>query len=104
MHAVTNCFSALTLTLSVAALAACTGQVDGSSPMTQPIPGGGGSATSSGGGTTGVGGGTLPPQTCKVASTRAPMRRLSRFEYNNTARDLLKDTSYPANALPSEEL
>jgi hypothetical protein len=104
MHAVTKPFSALALTLSVAALAACTGQVDGNNPMTQPIPGGGGSANMSGGGTTGVGGGTLPPQTCKVASTRAPMRRLSRFEYNNTARDLLKDTSYPANALPSEEL
>jgi hypothetical protein len=105
MHAVTKPLSALALTLSVAALAACTGQVDGTSPMTQPTPGGGGSSTTTTtGGTTGVGGGTLPPQTCKVATTRAPMRRLSRFEYNNTARDLLKDTSNPANALLSEEL
>lgn len=39
-----------------------------------------------------------------TAITRAPMRRLSRFEYNNTVRDLLADNTYPANALPSEEL
>jgi hypothetical protein len=105
MHGVTKPFSALALTLSVAALAACTGQVDGTNPtMAPPNTGTGGTATAGVGGTPGVGGGTLPPQTCKVASTRAPMRRLSRFEYNNTARDLLKDTSYPANALPSEEL
>jgi hypothetical protein len=32
------------------------------------------------------------------------MRRLTRFEYNNTVRDLVQDTSLPANALPSEEL
>jgi hypothetical protein len=32
------------------------------------------------------------------------MRRLSRFEYNNTVRDLVGDTTFPANALPSEEL
>jgi hypothetical protein len=31
------------------------------------------------------------------------MRRLTRFEYNNTVRDLLKDKSLPANAFPSEE-
>ncbi len=35
---------------------------------------------------------------------RAPMRRLTRFEYNNVARDILADSSLPANALPSEEL
>ena len=32
-----------------------------------------------------------------------PIRRLTRFEYNNTLRDLLGDTSNPADALPPEE-
>jgi hypothetical protein len=35
---------------------------------------------------------------------RAPIRRLTRFEYNNTVRDLLGDDTEPANAFPSEEL
>ncbi|MGB8223530.1 MAG: DUF1592 domain-containing protein [Polyangiales bacterium] len=32
-----------------------------------------------------------------------PIRRLTRFEYNNTVRDLLGDTSNPADVLPPEE-
>jgi len=32
-----------------------------------------------------------------------PIRRLTRFEYNNTVRDLLGDTTHPADALPPEE-
>jgi hypothetical protein len=32
----------------------------------------------------------------------APIRRLSRFEYNNTVRDLLGDTTRPADAFPAE--
>ena len=32
-----------------------------------------------------------------------PIRRLTRFEYNNTVRDLLGDTTQPANVLPPEE-
>ncbi|MGK4008037.1 DUF1592 domain-containing protein [Sorangium sp. So ce1036] len=35
---------------------------------------------------------------------RAPLRRLTRFEYNNTVRDLLGDTTQPAFSLPSEDL
>lgn len=35
---------------------------------------------------------------------RAPLRRLTRFEYNNTVRDLLGDATAPANAFPSEEI
>jgi len=118
MHAVTKPLSALALTLSVAAVAACTGNIDHSngptgtgSTATSPTGGNGsgngtGGSLSSGAGTTGVGGGVLPPAACEgVASTppRAPLRRLTRLEYNNTVRDLLKDSSYPANALPSEE-
>jgi hypothetical protein len=34
----------------------------------------------------------------------APLRRLTRFEYNNSVRDLLGDTTSPAKALPSEEI
>lgn len=37
-------------------------------------------------------------------SGRASLRRLTRFEYNNTVRDLLGDDTRPANAFPSEEL
>ena len=32
-----------------------------------------------------------------------PIRRLTRFEYNNTVRDLLGDTTNPADVLPPEE-
>jgi len=37
-------------------------------------------------------------------SARSPIRRLTRFEYNNTVRDLFGDTTQPANLLPPEEL
>lgn len=35
---------------------------------------------------------------------RAPLRRLTAFEYDNSVRDLLGDTTSPARALPSEEI
>ena len=35
---------------------------------------------------------------------RAPLRRLTTFEFNNTIRDLLTDTTNPGNALPSEAI
>lgn len=35
---------------------------------------------------------------------RAPLRRLTRFEYNNTVRELLGDDTRPANSLPAELL
>ena len=46
------------------------------------------------------------PETCKTrpALGRAPLRRLTRFEYNNTVRDLLGDETFPGNALPPEEV
>lgn len=47
----------------------------------------------------------MPPQACTPTTIgRAPMRRLTRFEYNNTVRDLVGDNTYPANALPSEDI
>lgn len=39
-----------------------------------------------------------------IFAGRAPIRRLTRFEYNNTVRDLLGDASFPGNAFPSEEI
>src|SRR5262245_19914495 len=52
--------------------------------------------SSLGPGQTPMGGtGGEPPQ---VASPDTPLRRLTRTEYNNTIRDLLGDTSQPANA------
>ncbi|HET6282441.1 MAG TPA: DUF1592 domain-containing protein [Polyangia bacterium] len=63
------------------------------------LPGNGGNGVggSSGGG--GVGGiGTTPGD--PNAAGPMPLRRLTRSEYNNTVRDLLGDTSNPANAFP----
>ena len=55
----------------------------------------------------GAGAVAMPPSACTpdvIAPGRAPLRRLTRFEYNNTVRELLGDTTNPADALPSEEL
>lgn len=42
---------------------------------------------------------------CKVPNPgNVPLRRLTRFEYNNTVRDLLGNSTSPASALPAEEL
>ena len=39
---------------------------------------------------------------CRVKAS--PIRRLTRFEYNNTVEALFGDTTRPGNALPSEEI
>ncbi len=39
----------------------------------------------------------------KLCVVDTPIRRLTRFEYNNTVRDLLGDDTNPADALPPEE-
>lgn len=44
------------------------------------------------------------PECFGEPSDRASLRRLTRFEYNNTVRDLLGDDTRPANVFPSEEL
>jgi hypothetical protein len=89
--------------LAVVAALACTAPVEPGSAPSQPV-GAGGSGVMGGGGATVAGGGGVPASACTSTLTRAPLRRLSRFEYNNTARDLLQDTSFPANLLPSESL
>src|SRR5262245_5576679 len=47
------------------------------------------------------------PIPCKPAAAPqpgpSPLRRLTRFEYNNTVRDLLGDNSQPASVFPPEE-
>ncbi|MGK3982321.1 DUF1592 domain-containing protein [Sorangium sp. So ce136] len=50
---------------------------------------------------------TVDPRACEdgaVHPGRAPLRRLTRFEYNNTVRDLFDDTTNPAFSLPSEDV
>ncbi|WP_437640056.1 DUF1592 domain-containing protein [Sorangium sp. So ce854] len=50
---------------------------------------------------------TTQPLACddgQVHPGRAPLRRLTRFEYNRTVRDLLGDTTEPALSLPSEDV
>jgi hypothetical protein len=67
-----------------------------------PPPGGGGVP-----GNTGGSPGAQPPARCQnraIHPGKAPVRRLTRFEYNNTVRDLLGDTTEPAVALPSDEI
>lgn len=67
--------------------------------------GGGGSGTSP----TSGGDGMVPttPAECasvtKIMPGQSPIRRLNRFEFNNTIADLLGDKSSPADAFPLEE-
>jgi hypothetical protein len=102
--------------IACATLIACTGQIDTSiSERTNPADGTAPNNGDTGPGTAGVGGTAGPgapfdpsaPAACESATTspgRAPLRRLTRFEYNNTVRDLLGDTTRPADAFASEEL
>jgi len=64
----------------------------------------GGGSTGSGGTVVGTGGGTSATLDCsRPQPPSAPLRRLIRFEYNNTVRDLLEVANKPADALPGEE-
>ena len=77
-------------------------QPTGATPMT----GAGGANGGSSGMTVGGAAGTSPTvqlDCSKPIPPRAPMRRLTRFEYNNTVRDIFKITTRPADALPGEE-
>ncbi len=62
----------------------------------------------SGAGGTGAGSGGAPPLPTQCADQaaitpgRAPLRRLTKVEYNNTVRDLLGDDTQPAFAFPAE--
>ncbi|HVY29958.1 MAG TPA: DUF1592 domain-containing protein [Polyangiaceae bacterium] len=103
MHALTKPLSAVALTGVLALFAGCTAEIDKMGPDSM-ISGGG---SSNGVGGAGVTAGTTSmvgtPSCMAATAVKAPMRRLTRFEYNNTVRDLLGDTTSPANAFPSEE-
>jgi hypothetical protein len=69
-------------------------------PGADPGPTTGGAAGAGGAsGAGGAGGGAAAP-----SRPPAPLRRLSRAQYNNTVRDLLGDTSRPADAFLVEEV
>jgi hypothetical protein len=55
-----------------------------------------------GGDPTGTGGSTVVVQCNGIAPGRSPLRRLTTYEYNNTVRDLLGDTTNPGSALPAQ--
>ncbi len=75
----------LFLVVGCAGLAACVGELG-------DAPGGSGDPP-------------LPPLACGVAVQPgpAPIRRMTRFEYDNTVRDLLGDTTHPAADFGAEE-
>ncbi len=56
-----------------------------------------------GGGSDGVEPENIDDVADRLCVVDTPLRRLTRFEYNNTVRDLLGDTTHPANVLPPEE-
>jgi len=115
MSIVSKPFSALTLTVALASsAAACTGSVDkpgggGTNPGATggASNGSGGNGAMSGSGNVGVGGDGVPVMRldCSAASVpKHPLRRLTRFEYNNTVRDLAGVTDNPANNFPPEDV
>lgn len=78
---------------TVLGLVGCTGVVGEPRPGSSSEPPGAGGSTTVG-----------PTETPTCAIPRAPLRRLTRFDYNNTVRDLLGIASKPASALPGEEV
>jgi Protein of unknown function (DUF1592)/Protein of unknown function (DUF1588)/Protein of unknown function (DUF1587)/Protein of unknown function (DUF1595)/Protein of unknown function (DUF1585) len=103
-------FGRLCLATVFALAIGCTASVEsGATPDPGPAGGASGGARQGGsGGTVGMGGsvGPGPLASCgqSVYPGRSPLRRLTRFEYNNTVRDLFGDTTQPATALPAEEI
>lgn len=83
---------------------ACTSEIEGPAAAT-PAAGVGGGAV---GGSTGSGpsGGATTTASCTTEPVvpQAPLRRLTRFEYNNTVRDLAQVADAPANNFPPEEI
>jgi hypothetical protein len=92
---------------AIAASASCTGVIGAPDNGVNSRPGGGtaGSGTTGDPGVGGAGGGGAGGGLNCTAPSPGPSyaRRLNRFEYNNTVRDLLGDTTAPANDFPAEE-
>lgn len=81
------------------AASACSGGTPDQKP--DDLPGSAGSG-GVGGGAGGGGTGSVPTTCTAPAPGASPIRRLTRFEFNNTARDLLFDSSKPGDRLPPE--
>lgn len=97
----------LALVLALPGFAACTAEVNGVQNGAGSSPNGTGGATTGGGGgaSAGVGAVGVDPDACKMpAPPKSPLRRLNRFEYNNTVRYLAKVTDSPANLFPPENV
>ncbi len=105
----------------VLALASCTGLVEGekkgdtgslaanggptsTTGPTTTIGGGGGGGAVAGGGAPGTADGAPACAATTPVTPRAPLRRLTQFEYNNTLSDLNLDTTDLAQNLPAEDL
>jgi len=110
-NAILACTGALALAGCVGDIGSATsGTGGGTSPTgTAGATATGGSATGSGGsatGTAGASGGTggapVVLDCSAIAPGRSPLRRLTTYEYNNTIRDLLGDTTSPGTALPAQ--
>jgi hypothetical protein len=67
-----------------------------------PVAGAGGSLTGTGGAAAGTGGAPVVLDCGATMPGRSPLRRLTTYEYNNTIRDLLGDTTNPGSALPAQ--
>jgi hypothetical protein len=82
-------------------LGGCSAEVTGN-PNQNQTTGGNGNGTSGASSTGGAG--VVSPQCVGVHPGRAPVRRLTRFEYSNVARDLFGDTTDPGVGLPPETI
>jgi len=85
------------------ASAACTGELGTQGPGPVHSAPAGGAPNSNSGGANSAGTASVNPECTQPQVPRAPLRRLIRFEYNNTVRDLLHVANKPADALPGEE-
>src|SRR5687768_11399724 len=104
-HRTTPSILSLALVLAMPTFAACTTDVGGAGPSAGSTNGSGGSTGATGGsGGTAAGAGVGPDACNMPAPPKAPLRRLTRFEYNNTVRYLAKVTDSPANLFPPENV
>jgi hypothetical protein len=99
--------AAVVATVGVLAVAGagCRGNVGGTSQAGMPTAGAAGGSDGVAGGTgtagvTGAAGAVAGP----LVPGRSPLRRLSRVEYDNTVRDLLGDTTQPAQSFEPDTL
>src|ERR1700733_4448361 len=84
--------TSLTVSILAACMAACTGDIGGPDD---------GNANNASGGSSG--GPNLAAECTTVSPGAAPIRRLTQSQYNNTVRDLLGDTTNPADSFPPDQ-